>query len=90
MTWGLAVATEWATILGFLGGVIAAVYHLVRKIVRWALRMEATADRMEIVSNAVQLMQTNHLPHIHHLLRLICDKLSIPYSESEGERDGRN
>lgn len=37
----------------------------------------------------VQAIMNNHLPHLNHLLRLICQKLDIPITEPEG-LDGRD
>lgn len=66
----LKQAYEWSSILGVAGGFLTGCFYIARWVVRWMWRVDS--------------LQTNHLPHIYHLLQKICEKLGIDYTEPEG------
>jgi hypothetical protein len=63
--------TDNAAFWMLLGGLIARGIH-------WGYRFVRDA---QIERNFVREVATNHLPHMYHVLGLICDKLEIEVTE---------
>lgn len=70
MTPGLKTAEAWATILACAGGFLSGLFYVGRWIVLWMWRVDH--------------MMSNHIVHIEHYLKKICEKLGIEYTEPEG------
>lgn len=73
----LKILYMWAAILSAISGFATGAFYLVRWVVLWMIRQDKAATSIEVI-------QTNHLKHIYHTLRLICTKLGIEYTEPEG------
>ena len=59
-------------------GWISGALLLIARIIKSLYSVAKTSDD---TNRIVRHMYTNHLPHIEHTLRLLCDKAGIPYEE---------
>jgi hypothetical protein len=67
MSFNLTKAAEWSTILGVAGGFFTGCFYAARWFIMWMWRVDTVV--------------TNHVPHMEKMLRMICKKMGIDYTE---------